>query len=326
MLVLLLSGSLQAKVFNYVGLYGQVGEWSLLPSQSDFGPSFGVNGGAGFVYELQAGGKYAPTRFLMQVGVGPRAGMTSFIQGSNMLVERKNQLDLQGDVFDYVYEIQNRHDSYTNIGVQVPILIGVQHNKFYMLAGVKVNANLIKTATTTATLNTYGRYKEIPDLRNMEDYQFFSNYPLSGKASANLSNLSLDACLEIGGRFGGVFTNAVGFDVPKRKIEYRLAGFVEYGIGDIHSARSLEGFVAPQTYNGDDTYPVYNSTSMIDNLQVNDVMSTANFAAKVTNLVVGLKFTVLFPLPEEAKCVLCRDAYHSSARTHSSRRGMQYEE
>ena len=326
LLAVLFSSAVEAKVTNYIGAYGQVGEWTLLPSQSKYGASFGVTGGAGFIYELQAGPTYGPTRFLFQVGVGPQAGMTSFIQSSNTTVLLENQKDLQGDDFTYVYEITDRHDQYTNIGVQVPVLFGVQHRKFYMMAGVKVNANLYRKAHTTALINTFGRYADIPDLRNMPEYQFFTNRSLKGQANANISNLDLDVSFEIGGRFGGVITDAVGFDVPKRKIEYRLAGFVDFGVLDMHTPRELQGFTSPKTYNGIDTEPVYGTTSMVDNLTVNDVMSTSGFASKVTNLVVGLKFTILFQLPEEGKCVICQDAYKSSARSGGSRRGMKYEE
>ncbi len=325
LLAVLFCGTLEAKVTNYIGAYGQLGEWTFLPSGSKFGPSFGVTGGAGFVYEMQAGPTYGQTRFLLQLGLGPQAGMTSFMQGSNMIVERANQTDLQGDPFTYVYEIANRRDQYTNVGVQIPVMVGVQHHKFYMLAGVKVNANLYSRVNTRADINTFGRYEDIPDLRNMPEYQFFTNYPLKGSAKANISMIGMDLSLEMGGRFGGIITDAVGYDVPKRKIEYRLAGYIDYGLLDMHAKRDLEGFTAPQDYNGATTAPVYGTQSMITGLQVNDIMSTANFASKVSGLVVGLKFTVLFQLPEEGKCVICQDNYVSSVR-RGGRRGMKYEE
>ena len=81
---LLVSSTIQAKVYNYIGAYANVGEWTLLPTQSKYGPSFGVNGGAGAMYELQAGKKYSPTRFLFNVGVGVNGGLTSFMQGSSV--------------------------------------------------------------------------------------------------------------------------------------------------------------------------------------------------------------------------------------------------
>ena len=125
---------------------------------------------------------------------------------------------------------------------------------------------------------------------------------------------------EIGGRLG-VINSAVGYDVPKRKIEYRLAGFVDYGLLDIHKADTKDGFTAPSSYNAREAY---NKTTMVDNLQVNDLMSTTDFASKVNNLMIGLKFTILFQLPEPGECVICRDAYRSTVRSRGGR--LKYEE
>lgn len=325
---LLISGTIQAKVNNYVGAYAHVGEWSLLPSGSDFKASYGVAGGLGFLYELQAGPTYKPTRFLFDVGVGAQYGMTSFMQSSEMNVTLPNQLDLDNMPFEYVYEIKDRHDQYTNLAVQIPLLIGVQHRKFYMLAGVKVGVNMLTRANTTANISTFGRYyddegkKEFDDFRNMPEYQFFTDLPQVKSAPATF-NLNLDACFEIGGRLG-VINYGVGYDVPKRKVECRLAGFVDYGLLDIHVHRELPGFTTPAGYNIESTSPIYGTKTMVDNLQVNDVMSTPNFANKVNNLMVGLKFTVLFQLPEPGQCVICRDAYGVSVSpSHGS---LKYEE
>ena len=333
LLAVLFSGTVRAEVNNYIGAYGFVGEWSLCPSQSDYRPSAGVGGGAGFLYELQAGQTYSPTRFLFDVGVGAWGGMTSYSMGTNSRVELLDQRDLQGDAFDYIYEVQNRHDQYKSLAVQIPLMIGVQHRKFYMLAGAKVNTHLLTRAYTTADITTYGRYTSIPELRNMSDYQFFDKVPMSGSTKTSLK-LDLDLSLEIGGRLGYV-TDAVGYDVPKRTMEMRLAAFVDYGLTDVHSAGNNPGFTAPQTYDCNPSSPtyVYKSTSMIDNLQVNDIMSTSKtnqqgevvpFAKSVNNLMVGLKFTILFQLPKEGKCVICHDAYRSSVR--GRRGGVKYEE
>ena len=335
-LALLLSATIQAKVNNYVGAYVQAGEWSLLPSGSDFKASYGVAGGLGFLYELQAGPAYQSTRFLFDVGVGAQYGMTSFKQTSEMNVVLPDQRDLDydpsatdhtGTIFDYVYEIKDRQDQYTNLAVQIPLMIGVQHRRFYMLAGVKVDANLMTRANTTANISTYGRYysddKQVfEDFRNMPEYQFFTNLPQK-KSARPTFNLNVNASLEVGGRLGTI-NYAVGYDVPKRTIECRLAGFVDYGLLDIHVHREIPGFTTPLGYNIEGTKPIYKNTSMVDNLQVNDVMSTSNFADKVNNFMVGLKFTVLFQLPEPGKCVLCNDGYGTSINPRHG--GLQYDE
>ena len=138
LLALLISGAMQAKVSNYIGASAQIADWTLMPAQSQYGSSFGPVGGVGFVYEMQAGKKYSSTQFLFDLGVGAWGGMTAFSQGSNKVVTLDGQRDLQGDPFSYVYEIKNRNDYYTNIAVQVPVLLGFQHKAFYMLVGIMV--------------------------------------------------------------------------------------------------------------------------------------------------------------------------------------------
>ena len=132
----------------------------------------------------------------------------------------------------------------------------------------------------------------------------------------------MDASLEVGGRLGFI-TDAVGYDVPKRRTELRLAAFVDYGLLDIHRNRDLPGLKPLTNYIADEAYK---SNSMIDGLEMNDVMSTAGFAKSVNSLTVGIKFTFLFQLPEPGQCVICRDAYINSGVSGGSRKGMKYEE
>lgn len=323
LLVVLVCGTANAKVNHYIGGYAEAGEWSLLPSQSEYKLSFGAGGGLGFLYELQAGRVYSPTRFLLDVGIGAQGGWTSFNQTSSAKMPIEGlQRDLNGDEFIYVYEVNDRHDQYVNVAVQVPLMIGVQHKKFYMLAGAKVGASVFTKANTNAMLTTYGDYVKYDDFRNMPEYQFFNDVPLEKSVNASF-NLDVDVSFEIGGRIGLV-TDAVGYDVPKRKIEYRLAAFADYGILDIHKARDLDFFKTPDSYNADEAY---GTRTMVDNLNVNDIMSTSGFAKSVNNLLVGLKFTILFQLPEEGKCVICRETRRNrSVRRSSSGRGVKYEE
>ena len=343
LLALLLCGTMNAKVNNYVGAYAQLGDWSLMPTQSEYSTSFGVAGGLGFLYEMQAGPTYSPTRFLLDVGVGIQPGMTAFLQGTTSTEQLTDQLDLQNDEFTYVYELQNRRDKYNDVALQVPLMIGVQHKAFYMLAGVKMYYHVWTKTNSTALLNTYGLYDAMDEFRNMPQYQFFTNRPIAKGVKTTLgTGLDVDVSFEIGGRIG-VIQDAVGYDVPKRKTEYRLAAFVDYGLMDMHAKgtqRAL-GVVDPANpdqvlpfkeesgnyninYNVGATNPVYNTTSMVDNVVMCDIMSTSDFAGWVNNLMVGLKLTVLFQLPEAGQCVLCRDAY--SNLTNPRRGRLKYEE
>lgn len=332
LLALLLCGGVSAKVNNYVGGYANLGEWSMLPSGSKYTGSLGVAGGVGFVYELRAGETYSPTRFLFDVGVGAWGGMTSFLQTVDLTETLPNQEDLQRQRFDYVYELRGRQDRYNNIAAQVPLMIGVQHRRFYMLVGAKLNASFWTKTQTMAVLNTYGDYTRYGYgiFRNMPQYQFFENRAIQGGVKTSL-NIDVDLSFEIGGRIGGVVTDAVGYDVPKNRLEYRLAAFVDYGLLDLHNQGTKNMLDKPSLYDIDPASPnyVYKSESMIrpDRLLMNDIMSTTGFAAAVKNLMVGIKFTVLFQLPEPGQCVICRDAYGSSVRRSGvRRRGVKYEE
>ena len=109
--------------------------------------------------------------------------------------------------------------------------------------------------------------------------------------------LNLDVSFEIGGRIGQV-TDASGFDVPKSKVEYRLAAFADYGVLDIrqgHKGDTQQSLIIPETYNAVEAYnPDGKNQSMVDNMTTNDIITTENFAKSLNNFMVGLKFTVLF--------------------------------
>jgi hypothetical protein len=104
---------------------------------------------------------------------------------------------------------------------------------------------------------------------------------------------------------------------------------MDYGLLDIHSKGTKSALKLPESYDIDPESKnyIYRTRTMVDNLEMNDIMSTNGFASVVKNLVVGIKFTILFQLPEPGQCVICRDNYRSSVRTYTgSRRGMKYEE
>ena len=325
LVLMLICGTVEAKVSNYFGIYAQGGEWSLMPSRSEVGMSLGGAGGAGLVYELQAGSRYGTTRFLFDVGVGAQGGVTSF-RSDIPAQAAVPSIDLQGEPFDYIYDVTKRTDSYSNLAIQVPLMIGVQSGRFYMLAGVKIDANMLTKAHSTADAVTYGRYAEYGDIRHNPDVQFFDNCRIDSRSNVQMK-LGMDLSLEIGGRIGAA-ADYSGFNAnAESSIEYRLAGFVDYGISDIHYARQLPPVQSTAFYdvNPSSADYIYKTTTMVDNAQLTDIMSTNGFASKVNNLVVGLKFTVLFPLPDSSeRCAICKDAYGSSVRRRGG--GVKYEE
>ncbi len=329
---LLFCGTLQARNTNYVGAYLEGGGWALMPSGSKYGPSIGAAGSLGALYELQAGDKTSETKFLFDVGLGVHGGWTRFDANLASQMKIENATDLDGDSFDYIYEITSRKDAYTNIAAQVPLMIGVQHHRFYMLVGVKANVNVITRFKSTAVLNTYGdyyRFTENPnfaEFRNMPELQFFENLQIKTASLPTKWNLDVDFHLELGGRIG-FLPEGTGFEVPRRDVEYRLAAFVDYGLLDLHTANTKPLAEAPSTYNATAAYnPDGTNLSMVQGVVMNDVFTTSGFAKAVKDATIGLKFTILFQLHQPEKCVMCSDSYKSLVPARGRKGGVQYEE
>lgn len=349
-LALLFSGVLNAKVYHNLGASAYGGEWSLLPLQSENKPGLGGAGGVGFVYEMQYDFPYTTARLLVQTGIGFQMGHTS-LKASGLLNDTlpTPQQDPQGELFDYVYQLSNCNDSYTSYDAVVPFMVGIQYQKFYALAGFKMHYYVNTTAKSSANILTYASYKrdengyykpngEYPlypgdpdlgegNLGHDKTWQFFDDESNDTKAPAKF-DMNVDVTLEIGGRFGGA-TQASGFDVPKRRTEYRLAGFMDFGVTNIFKGGGLDPVEKPKGFTyvrNNDPYSPYLQTYMIDDVTLNPLVGVKGFAKSVHNLTVGIKFTVLFQLPEPKACVVCRDAYRNSTPRFRGGRGMQYEE
>ncbi len=288
-------------VKHFIGLSAEAGEWSLLPRESNLSASMGGAGAVGFVYDLQAG------HFLFDLGLGVTAGQTVFSvpTWSHTFAD---QTDTEGDMFDYVCQLSHRRDAYTNVALQIPLMFGGQYKRFYAMAGVKFSFNAFTQADMTADLSTYGKYFQY--LNGKKEYMFdrffdqppyndlfFANRPLQSSNTTTF-NVNLDASIEIGARLG-FMTDHTGFDVPKSKVQYRLALFADYGVLDLHQAQNNN---AADILSSDLT----NAQSAI---QMHDILSTSNAASAINNLLVGIKFTVLFQMPTRGNCIICRDAY-----------------
>ena len=341
---LLVSVSIQAgskaQIQHYIGAFANGGEWTMLPDSSAYDGSLGGIGGAGALYELRVGSAGSKAQFLLNVGLGVAGGKTRFSQNGTYLDSIPNQPDQEeafgypegGDeslyLLDYFYKVKNRRDQYKTLALQIPIMIGVQYQRLYALAGAKAYVHLLpKNHYADALVTTYGRHHAIESFKFDDNrMQFFTDREIQNNNSNVLQMIDVDLSLELGYRFG-VVTNATGFDVPKRNIEYRLALFADYGLMDIRSKKNAgKPLELPEAYTID---PTGETNPMVDypNLTMRDIMSTDGFAKNaVNNLVVGVKFSVLFHIPEPGACVICRDAYKKLAPRRTSRRGMQYEE
>lgn len=283
---------MSAQVRNYITLWGDMGEASLLTDieSVSMGASMGVGGGIGVGYELYA------NHFLFTVGVGGNVSHSVF----NMLPFSStlpNQIDSEGDRFDYVYTLNNRQDAYTNASLQVPLMVGAQLDRFYFLVGAKLDMSFLVNTDVSATISSQGVYPQFIDpFTGMPEHMFFDDYALEYTDVVDF-NANVMVSAELGWRLGSVY-HGTGFDVPKSKTVYRLGFFADYGLLDLHRKGTADLVSLPTKFDSQD---------MKSNIGLNDILSSNQATKAVNNLMVGVKFTVLFQLPEAKNCVLCKD-------------------
>lgn len=289
---------ISAQVTHYLGAWAQGGEYTyravIARENFDMKSSLGGGGGLGFVYEMRAG-----EHFLLDVGVGGNSAWTRFKVPDRRYVLH-NMLDSEGEVFDYVYDVQHRRDAYWVTSIQVPLLLGGQWDRFYFLAGAKFDMALFSTATTVAEVSTLGDYKQyITPLHNIPAQGFRDNMPFVQQQRVSFKP-NVTASLELGCRLGDIYKDK-GFDVPNQTVQYRIAVFADYGILDPHIATDKALMHVPATYNVDNPLDGLNACDVMAAKEVTDIRGYFN------TFMVGVKFTVLFQLPKSKSCVICRD-------------------
>ena len=293
-----------AQVKNYISLWGNVGEASLL-SKLDNMPtngSMGVGGGLGVGYELNA------NHFLFTVGVSANIAHSAFnLSGGESTFDA---IDTQGDPLEFIISTNKRKDVYTNTSVQVPLMIGGEFGRFYFLAGAKFDLSVNCATNVKATVRTVGDYTNtlgfIDKFTNMPEHGFYENAEFNAQQGKIKFNPNVMASAEIGWRLG-LIAKGTGYDVPKPKTIYRIALFADYGLLDLHQRGQKEFFTWT------DAVIDYDCLNYIG---MNDVLSTNRAPKAVNNLLVGVKFTVLFQLPERKACVICRDGYRGIYRNY----------
>ncbi|MBR1564174.1 MAG: hypothetical protein IJ650_02380 [Paludibacteraceae bacterium] len=304
---LLLCLSLSAQVKNYITLSGQIGEASYLYNIPDIDSK--ISGGAGL--GLNVGYEMRYGAFLLDVAAGLNVTHSIVNVGAmNQVLE--NQVDDDpisgGDIFNYIYNQTGRKDSYTNLSLQVPVMIGAAAKHFYFLAGVKLDMSLLARASAKAVIDAELDYSPsgLDHTPVMPNHGSFNNYQVRQDPVKVEFKPQIMASAEIGYRFVET-ASGTGWDVPKEKNYWRLGLFFDYGLLNMNKPGDNENITLPKSYSADG----------MQDITINHIFSTKLAAdSRVNNMMIGLKATYLFQLPQKRACTVCRDAY----RAHSGRR------
>ncbi len=274
---------------NFIYLTGAGGYASLLNEEMAI-KNKGIAGG-----EIGVGYRLYYYHFLFSVGVEGRYSYYKVAPIDDKLNFRMS--DSEGEPFTMNAIISNRQDVMHIADVQVPLQIGGEWGHWYGLIGAKLAFNVFGSARTVAnvtTTATYDRFSE--DFEQMPNHYLFEGQDVvSGKQPISF-NPQLYGTFEVGYRIGKLYSGT-GADVPYSKRRYYVGIFGELGFLNMHKENAQ----------GDPVVSSVNPNAGID-FSVNPVYnSTAYSSAIVKNYMVGVKFTVLFELPKEAKCIICEE-------------------
>lgn len=289
-------------VNNFVGFWAAGAYSTMLHDIEDVKNEFGGAAELGFTYELQHG------HLLFNVGLGytfQNTGLSvpdlSYSQGT-----RSNPLyDSEGDALIYNYNITNRVDRLTTHYMPLQVMLGGQFGNFYFLAGGKFRLSLKSQTKIKADITTTGTYPQfIDDFADMYNHAFFNHKEFTTKSTTEL-NHSMAVSLELGWQLGRRSTGETGFNAPKDgKIRYRIGLFADYGLLNLH-----RNGTEPELFVSDDFMKRYQDNPGLDVnelVKMNHTFETLRSDnAKVNNLFVGLKFTMLFQLPHRGPCIHC---------------------
>lgn len=173
------------------------------------------------------------------------------------------------------FAIVNRKDVLHAGEICIPFLVGAEGFRTYFLVGPKIGYRFYGSALPTAELSGIAPITLIP---NKQEFRYDWN---------------IQGAFELGFRLGDVYREK-GADVPYAMTRYYLALFAEGGI------------IRKNTF-----YPPCDLISNQNNgmaTQLNPAMSTLDYIERMyANFSVGLKFTVLFEVAQNGKCLICKD-------------------
>lgn len=287
---------------HFLGAWGAVG-YSGLMQTTDVKPGIGVSPSLGLGYRFLYNG------FVLQLGVeGQYHFMTNRLANINFSLP---MLDTEGERFTMFAHIYNERDYMHAANIAIPLSVGFERKYLYFLAGAKFSLNLYGECYSKSKLETKGVYDRfIENFERMDNHQFYKNHGLESDRYTMSLNPSLNLQCEIGSRVDQIVFEK-GADVPQHNYRMYLGLFAEYGLLNVHKNVSKGEQVA---YRQTDSEGVQ--------FYVIPAMVSDKFAsAKVHPLMVGVRFSVFFAMPEPKTCVICNEMKRKQNTQHYNSHG-----
>lgn len=277
----LLSFQATAQNKQYIDVWGGAGYSSLYHGIDNTK----VPGGIG--YMLGAGYEYDINQFMFLVGA-EFTGLNSKTVLNNYSQDHDFPYPYIANYnIDYHYSFVNYQEKHSVGYLNIPLMFGMKFDRYYALVGAKVGLNLFGSSHMTSRLQTTATDPMLIDtLQNIPNhYLDFVNFDQKAKMNVGLN---IAPSLE----FGVVLdewlnkpVNRRSKRVPKPQTSYRVGVFVDYGVININKATTANKIL---------TDPINNPLDV----NVNGLLSSTLVVNKsLQSMLVGVKFTMLFELP-----------------------------
>ena len=266
----------------------------LLDNQKFTVPKIGGGGNMGFGYELQHG------NFLFEVGVeGSFSRMRSKV---NDFKRDYDAVDTEGDKFTWHHSFYNRLDEADLLNVNVPVMFGARFEQVYFLVGPKFSICAWGRSRERSLVDATATYEGlIGEFKDMANHSLYKGRELSDPFKDYKTGIDLRVAGEVGIPLNYYISTEPGQDkLTKAGIEMRLGVFVEAGVLNLRG-NNVDGNLVD--------YKNVSTAPGVDFTETYVFRASETKDAYVTDLLAGLRFTVLFRLPKKKICVLCGDYY-----------------
>lgn len=304
-------------ISHRLGIWGQAGYSAIFPGSFTydadnalgFEPSAvgGVGGGGGLGYQLRY------KRFLFTTGAE-----FQLYNSLTRIAPLSRTFDmLPYETMQYSYSYSDMRDQWQAGYIQIPLMFGMELDKWYWQAGAKVGMNLFGSSALTSNLTTSIEDIElIGDLQDMYTHALVSGYAVPEYKQTVKFRLNTAIAAEIG-------LNLERWIQPKAKqqgrqqgkknkgqqaaqnLRYRIAIFAEYGVLNIQNPANIVAGTLndiPANFTPVLGQQMAKPEQLYQNVAYTSSLATTSAtAAKLNPFMVGVKLAMFYELPRQDK-------------------------
>ncbi len=252
----------------------------------------------GFSPAVSGGYRLYYNDFVFQTGLSVRYGFYQHLIPNDHL--RLPMIDTEGDAFVMNAMVSDCRDITHVIDLGVPLLFGYEYKKFYFLVGLTPSMIVLDRGQSESHLKTYGEYEQfMDDFMSMTNHAFVDDEIIESRWLSLPYDMKLTGHLEVGMRLDE-FISTSGFQSQKKNTRIYISLFAEAG-----------GMFSFASKDGDLGHLLHYEETEKEGLKffvTPALMSIEMNHSTITPMVVGVKFTCTFGLPDEPR----RKIYDSS--------------